>query len=150
MKKPLIIFDLDDTLVDTSHVYWQVRSQFISILRHLGHREEEVLNIFESFETLHTQTLGFTPERYHHSMVATYESLVGGHHFVDPSVSAEIARCANLIYVTLPRVIEGAVELLESASTQYNLALLTRGDRRLQIHKIRALNLEQYFFMAPR
>ena len=145
-RNQLVVFDLDDTLVDTSDVYWRARTQFIEQLASSGYPSAQTLEIFESIDSGHIKTYGFAPERYRLSMMATYNRLLAQSGSVEnPTLIKEIYRCGDLIRKTLPQVIEGARELLDYVSCRFELALLTRGDEVLQHWKLRELGLSRYF-----
>ena len=145
-RNQFVVFDLDDTLVDTSDVYWRARTQFIEQLASCGYSSARTLEIFESIDSGHIKTYGFAPERYRLSMMATYNRLLAESASVaDPMLINEIYRCGDLIHETLPQVIDGARELLDYASRRFELALLTRGDEVLQHWKLRELGLSRYF-----
>lgn len=140
----LMVFDLDDTLVDTSHVYHRARQRFVSLLSRMGAPADEVRCEFELIDAANMKHLGFAPERYGRSMLATYQ------HFrclkkVDLCDEERIRQCGDLILTRLPRLIDGARELLEWASPRYRLVLYTRGDPVLQRRKIDRVGIAGFF-----
>jgi len=145
----LIIFDLDDTLVDTSETYWQARTRFVRLLALEGFNPEAVTEHFEEVDTTYIAEYGVVPERYGKSMITTCQQLFAQVNRVPPqSLLQEISSCGNLIMERLPALIEGADELLDWASNHFELALLTRGIDALQQRKIKAAAIEHYFHMT--
>jgi putative hydrolase of the HAD superfamily len=144
--RPVIVFDLDDTLVDTSHVYWVARSSFVNIMVAHGIDATQVLQKFEELDGQNMMSMGFAPGRYGKSMRDTYQWFIGNSDLV-PSAQLEklIDDAGGLIFVQLPELIDGAKELLEWCSTRFDLVLLTRGLLNLQLKKIEHCNLGQYF-----
>jgi putative hydrolase of the HAD superfamily len=142
----IIIFDLDDTLLDTSDLYWRTRTRFIRLLRQAGFDPKRAIRVFETIDAKHMQEWGFSPYRYSHSMVATYRVLsrYGSVH-PKPQLLQEVRKCGEQLLRKTPRVLPGATQLLEWASRRFVLALITRGDPSLQIKKIRSAGLAKYF-----
>ncbi len=146
-QRELIIFDLDDTLVDTSHVYWIAREGFINTLMKSGKVDSAyVLELFESIDEKNMKKMGFVPERYGHTMQEAYEFLVEeGRVLRDPQIEYEIRAHGQIVLNQLPDLIEGARQLLVWASKRFNLVLMTRGVEPLQKRKIIYSEIAQYF-----
>lgn len=145
--KRLAIFDLDDTLLDTSHVYWEARSTFIESLGRTGFDKDEVLATFERNDSLNIVKYGFIPERYAKTMEETYSELCAkmGRDSQD-SVLSEIHAAGKIVKDKLPELISGAVDLLEGARRLgFTMLLLTRGVEEVQRRKIAFHKLDQYF-----
>lgn len=144
---PLVIFDLDDTLVDTSHVYWEARTKFLGYMNDLGFDAEEVLSRFEEIDTNLLGKYGHAPERYLASMRETYGSLCkeggGGE---SPDVMERIQHAGDWVIKTVPELIPDAIKLLEGVkSLGFAAILLTRGVEAVQKRKIELHGLEKYF-----
>jgi putative hydrolase of the HAD superfamily len=142
----IIIFDLDDTLVDTSDLYWRTRSRFVALLRDAGFNARKAIRVFEAIDLKLMRQWGFSPYRYSNSMVATYRELSrsSGLH-PKPQLLDEVRKCGEQLLRKTPRVLPGATELLEWASRRFTLALITRGDPSLQTKKITHAGLSKYF-----
>jgi putative hydrolase of the HAD superfamily len=142
----LAIFDLDDTLVDTSDIYWRARTRFVEELAGGGYSSEEVLEIFEEIEDIHVATLGCAPDRYYRSMFETYCRLAEkSRHELCAETLGRIKEHGSMVVNHMPKVLEGAVPLLDWASEHFELALVTRGDKTLQLGKLVAAGLSKYF-----
>jgi putative hydrolase of the HAD superfamily len=145
-NKQLIVFDLDDTLVDTSEIYFLARNRFLSIMQEEGFDPKYVIGIFESIDKINIEKHGYRPERYGKSMEETYDQLTKlSGNVVKHEVKCRVAECGMILFVKLPRVIDGAIELLEWSYQQFKLVLLTRGVETLQHKKIEHANLRKYF-----
>lgn len=144
--KKLIVFDLDDTLVDTSHVYWFARTRFVEIMSAAGFSAESVIRNFELVDESHIETYGYVPERYERSMLTTYRKFLQEiRKSPDSTIEKEISDCGKLITTTIPEVIDGALELLKWAQDKFILAVLTRGIPALQNAKLDKTNLGSFF-----
>lgn len=142
----LAIFDLDDTLVDTSDIYWRSRTRFVEELAARGYCSEEIVELFEEFEDIHVGTLGCAPDRYYRSMFATYCRMVekSGHE-LSAEVLGQIEAHGQMVVKHTPKLLEGAIPLLDWAAAHFELALVTRGDRAVQLRKLSSTGLSKYF-----
>jgi putative hydrolase of the HAD superfamily len=142
----LIIFDFDDTLVDTSETYWQARTGFIQALSDEGFDPEMILEEFEKVDASNIKTMNHSPYRYGKSMFITYNRLL---EWCDREPSektlARIEAYGRTILERLPEPIPGARDLLRWASRHFKLALLTRGDEDFQMRKLQYVGFSHYF-----
>jgi putative hydrolase of the HAD superfamily len=144
--KGLIIFDLDDTLVDTSHVYWLAKENFIALFTKAGFKKEYIDDLFESIDTDNIRQLGHSPLRYLKSMNDAYDQLISEGRIPDSKTNRErIEMYGRQILTNLPEPIEGARELLEWSGQHFSLALITRGTEELQLQKLRHADFTHYF-----
>lgn len=145
-QQELVIFDLDDTLVDTSHVYWAARQGFIDALAEQGIDASFLLELFENIDEENIKIFGFVPERYGHTMMEAYERLVRAERLNRSSVVEErLRQCGQIVVTQLPELIEGAKKLLSWASERFKLVLMTRGVEVLQTKKIAYVEIAEYF-----
>lgn len=145
-NKQHIIFDLDDTLIDTSHVYWDARNGFAKLFCHHNIPEQEIIDIFEKIDEENMRVYGLSPERYGHSMREAFKHISKSHK-IDPSINSHslIEELALKVPTTIPDLIDGALELLQWTSERYTLSLLTRGIPEFQLKKIKTLKIDKYF-----
>lgn len=142
----LAVFDLDDTLVDTSDIYWRARTRFVEELAAQGFSPEEVINVFEEIEDVHVGSIGCAPDRYHRSMFATCRLMAEKTGCEFPAeMLARIETHGSMVVNDMPRVLDGAIELLDWASERFELAMVTRGDPTLQFRKLESTGLRRYF-----
>jgi putative hydrolase of the HAD superfamily len=145
-NKQHIIFDLDDTLIDTSHVYWDARNAFTKLFSHHNVPEKEIIDIFENIDEKNMQAYGLSPERYGHSMLQAFKQISKSHRIDQNKIDQSfIEELALRVPTTIPNLIDGALELLKWSSKRYTLSLLTRGIPEFQLKKIKALEIEKYF-----
>jgi len=144
-REQLIIFDLDDTLVDTSDLYWRARTAFVNLIGPLVRADpDQIVNTFEDIDSIHIKEDGFIPTRYLKTMLKTYENLNAASGS-NRAILREIRKCANLIRTDFPKPIDGAEKLLNWAFPRFDLALITRGEKSLQAKKIEDVGFRRYF-----
>jgi len=143
----LAIFDLDDTLIDTSHVYWLSRSRFVDALVLNGFNGADVLALFEKNDTLHIAEYGFIPERYLKTMEVTYLELCQKNNILaSDSLMLSIRGAGEIVQRTVPSLLPGAVDLLKGVrDLGFKVHLLTRGVEDVQRRKIEFHRMAEYF-----
>lgn len=145
-KNKVLIYDLDDTLVDTSEVYYSVREKFLQILIDEGFPSEKILDLFETIDTKNITIYGHRPERYKISMLETYDSCCKKFSFlIKDNILKELEKCGKTILEKMPLLIDNALELLEWGYKNYRQVLFTRGLESLQIQKITHVGLTHFF-----
>jgi putative hydrolase of the HAD superfamily len=147
MNEPkLVIFDLDDTLIDTSHVYWVARKRFADTVKTQGVPEDIIIDTFEHIDAENIKKFGLVPSRYGVSMSETYDVLASKYSLHrHESVAREIKICGDVVLHSLPKLIPGAMDLLKWVSTQFDLVLLTRGIPELQQKKVESRRIAHFF-----
>lgn len=149
MSKPVIVFDLDDTLLDTGPCFNAAIDLFIDrMTEHFGDavEAEEVRRVQEESDVPSSPGGGFDPTRFPRSFVATY------HHFcraegVEPNAEAERSwyDLGWEAFNKVPEIYADAVEVLESLRDRAELRLYTLGVETTQGKKIRAHRLDRFF-----
>lgn len=139
----LIIFDLDDTLIDTSDLYWRVREEFIQFIDDSRYNKADFESIFEEMDTKNTVRFGLNPYRYELTMLEMYDLLNPGK--IDGAITQKIKNMAGRILAEVPILIEGATDLLEWSKQNFTIALITRGASDIQKMKIKYYDLTKYF-----
>jgi putative hydrolase of the HAD superfamily len=147
VKPRLAIFDLDDTLVDTSDVYWRSRTAFLDVVARAGFERGLALEEFESLDGQNITKYGYIPERYETSMVETYADLCGrAGSECDPATVEAVRRAGRIVQTESPTLIDGAIELLDGVRDEgMRVVLVTRGVDRVQRQKIASHNLRGHF-----
>jgi len=145
----LVIFDLDDTLINTSDVYYRCREDFLSFLIKInnGYNIEYLRNVFEDIDNKNIRFFGYTPWRYTYSMVEMYLNLVRKDHIkFAASYINQITQIGSRVINEIPPLMPGAKHVLSTLKKKgYSLALLTRGEQTLQRQKIIHHGLEENF-----
>lgn len=146
-NQKLVIFDLDDTLIDTSNVYWKSRSSFVEIISEELLIEKNILIAeFEKFDSININILGFSPYRYEKSMVDTYKYICQKiNRRPSKKTILSIRTCGSLIRKEVPNLISGAKDILEWTSQNHITGLITRGEYSWQMQKIHSLKIDKYF-----
>ncbi|PWU02671.1 MAG: hypothetical protein C5B51_20430 [Terriglobia bacterium] len=142
----LIIFDLDDTLIDTSRVFFDARESFVRFMIRRGFREDRVRRYFDHAEERNLKRFGYISERNLITMRETYEALTeaGGETFSHKDLQTIASIGSECLYV-LPKPLPYARRLLSWCSSRFELALLTRGSEALQNAKIENLGMRDCF-----
>lgn len=145
-RKKYIIFDLDDTLINTTSVYYGVIDQFVQILKErYNFREDTVRMIFERIDRKNVKRMGVSKERFAISLKETYIELCNVH-----NLSACDAKyyysLGTSVYDADYSFVEGAKQTLEKLKKSNTfLILYTQGDYGLQRKEITKLELNSYF-----
>lgn len=147
--RPGIIFDFDDTLVETTVFFEIAREKFARSMVELGFPLEEVL------EKLNLQDIenvrrcgGFLKECFPLAMAQTYDYFCGVNGVVsDPEVRKKVEEMGWWVFGQKPSLVTGACEVLKllSAKGRYDLFLATKGDPGVQWERIAGSGLKKYF-----
>lgn len=152
MTKPArtgIIFDFDDTLVETAVFFETAREKFARSMVELGFPLDQVL------ERLNLQDIenvrrcgGFLKECFPLAMAQTYDYFCGANGLVpDPVVRKKVEEMGWWVFGQKPALVAGACKVLEhlSAGGRYDLFLATKGDPEIQWRRIAGSGLKKYF-----
>jgi putative hydrolase of the HAD superfamily len=141
-NKNLIILDLDDTLIDTSDIYFEARKSFVELFNG-SFPKKHIINTFEKIDTANFNIYGYDPIRYYMSMKDTYKTLVSSNGLQDSIPN--IKKCYNLLF-SKPKLISGAIELLDFfRKGGVTVCLITRGKEEFQNLKIDSVDIRHYF-----
>jgi putative hydrolase of the HAD superfamily len=154
LNNQLLVFDLDDTLIDTSDVYWKARTAFVKKLLDEFKQaeyinEELIVDEFERIDSLNMKTWGFNPHRYEKTMFDTYSFFC--QKLNNPPIQETLSYihlCGDIVVSEIPKPIEGAKHLLDWAVQRYQLVLITRGEDSFQKLKLKKLGMQQYFSLV--
>jgi putative hydrolase of the HAD superfamily len=146
-KNKLIVFDLDDTLLNTSNVYWHARKLFVEKLsKELQIDKDVLVDEFEKNDHLQMQKMKYSPYRYTVSMIETYKiCCYNKNHPINEETLKTIRNFGRYISRNIPMLIYGAKDILDWTSQHYYLALLTRGEDSFQKKKLHKNELYGYF-----
>ncbi|MCH7879018.1 MAG: HAD hydrolase-like protein, partial [candidate division Zixibacteria bacterium] len=141
-----LVFDLDDTLLDTSDVYYLARKRFLDIMTEAGFEESKTLEVFEEIDAELIRVMKHSPARYGESMKLTYGKLAksDGKSLSNDTLS-RIEACGEMVPNGIPNIIDGARNLLDWSVRNYTVGLFTRGENWLQSRKVEASGLAKYF-----
>lgn len=141
-----IVFDLDDTLIDTSRVFFEARESFVAAMVGCGYAERAVRHTFEVTDERNLARLGYVSERNLVTMRESYEALLPTQsHSFSAVILQRIAHIGVKCLYKLPRPLPYSRKLLTWCSRRYRLALLTRGSEALQNAKIEKMGVRHLF-----
>lgn len=134
------IIDLDDTLLSTGELYFDVREEFVEAVAGYGFDPGIVRSTFEDIEVKNIKMLGHSPDRYTTSM----EETAG--HLLNKNGSSQLVQRVRKIGSKIrnqpPSLVTGALDLLNELKSRGAVFLLTRGDPKTQEVKIKHYGLD--------
>jgi len=142
-----IIFDGDDTLWLTEPLYDAARQRAREVVEAAGLDGSDWERLERRLDVANVERLGHTVERFPTSCVEAYEALCGERaRPVDPVVRRETADAARQVFEQDPPLAPHARAVLTTlAEHGLRLALLTKGDRRIQDRRIDRSGLRDLF-----
>ncbi|MFZ5595641.1 MAG: HAD family hydrolase [Bacillota bacterium] len=146
-KRPGVIIDFDDTLVETAIHFETSRERFKNLMKELGFPEAEVLRILDMKDIENVKSRGgFMKECFPNAMAQTYNHLCRSKNLrPDPGVCRAAEEIGWWVFDQDPGPVSSAVEVLQSLSVDYSLFLATKGDRTIQWRRIQKSGMRQYF-----
>ena len=149
MTTRAIIFDLDDTLIDTSSIFHELRVEFLSLMVEEGFDQDKILPAYEVMDAKNLKRFGYASERNLLSMRETYELLaVREQRAFSASVLKQISDIGGHCLYRIPQPMEYMLPLLRFCEPRYQLALMTRGSLALQSAKLETLDLHRFFSLV--
>jgi len=143
--RELLIFSLDDTLVDTS-LYWLARAAFA---RAAGAKAEttegNIVRIEEGLETENNRTYEIIGEHATVTMQETWQAFQKECDVPEEGNTELYLLMSRVLRLKYPSTIAGAEDLLTWAQPRFTLALLSSGEARAQRQKLEAARLGGYF-----
>lgn len=145
--KKLVIFDLDDTLINTSKFYSDIKEVFLNSDYFSLLNRSDLEKRFERIEAKNIPIWDHSVLRYKKTMFDLYTELV------EEKVikrSNELELHINdigdfLLKGSTPDILSGAIELISSLKDHCTQIIVTRGDERHQQRKIKSKGLSKYF-----
>lgn len=151
MHKQTILFDLDDTLIHCNKYFFAVLEQFADVMTGWfgGHglTEKEILNKQKQFDIAGVQAHGLIANRFPESLVETYLyycELYGMRATQDEQQF--LRKLGFSVYDVSPEPYPAIHETLDQLQEEgHRLCLYTGGERAIQLRKIKAAELTNYF-----
>jgi len=144
-----IIFDLDDTLIDSGSRYRAQLRQFAENIKErlpVDRSLSEILEVQQKFDQEAVEQMGMDKERFPQSLVRTWNYFCNQtDHTVKESDIEDVRTIGWNVYKNVPEPVDGMNETLNSLGDKYQLVLYTMGDPDIQLRKIRHHDLEQWF-----
>lgn len=144
-----IIFDLDDTLLNTGERYTRQLEQFAGKVKKQfqnGVTRSDVLSRQQSIDQEAIEELGMDKQRFPESLARTWESFCREYDY--PVKKLHLDECLRIgwkVYDDVPEPLDGMESTIESLHGEYELILYTMGDPGIQLEKIRHHRLETWF-----
>ena len=141
------VFDGDDTLWRTEELYDQARERARLVIEGAGFDGGRWELLERRIDVDNVERFGFSPERFPTSCVQAYEVLAASAGVItDSELMGAIRGAANEVFRQTPALVESASRVLQGLRANgFKLALLTKGDLRIQHKRIAASGLTLYF-----
>ena len=144
--RELLIFGLDDTLIDTS-LYWLARAAFArATAAKASEAVDNVVSIFKASDAKDQRGYEAIPAD---GPVTMQDAWVAFQKLSDPPPQHDDTDTCLLMARALrskfPTLIPGAEDLLKWAKPRFTLALLASGDSEIQLRKLEAAQLRNFF-----
>lgn len=144
-----IVFDGDDTLWRTQHLYDRAKDKFEYLCKQLGVWDSKVRGRLDALDSDRVKLLGFTPARFPGSMVQTLKMYLATHNLPLSRVATGRARyIGRHVFKTKVSLQPSARAVLRHLFRRYRLILLTKGDKAIQLRRLRETNLTKYLSAA--
>lgn len=146
MKKG-IIFDFDDTLVETAVHFELSRERFASYMAGLDFPTAEVLEILDTNDIKNIRKMGgYMKECFPQAMLQTYRHFCSKEGISeDPEKCKEVESIGWWVFDQRPDPVPGAVTVLERLRADFELVLATKGDPTVQWQRIQDSGLIELF-----
>jgi putative hydrolase of the HAD superfamily len=143
--RELLIFSLDDTLIDTG-LYWLARAAFSSaVAAKTGKSEPRIATVYEAWDAENKRMQAFSSGPDAVTMQDTWQALVKECDIPQESGPDLYHLIVNSLRRKFPPPIPGAEDLLKWAQPRFTLALLAAGDAENERQKIEAAKIGDYF-----
>lgn len=142
-----ILFDFDDTLVETTIHFNRAKDRFAGIMAGLGFPAAEALETLNQFDIRNVQLCGgFLKECFPRALGQTYEHYCKffGREY-SRAVRKEIEDLGWWVYAQPVRQIPGAEDVLAALHGRFPLLLVTKGDPVLQRERVDKSGLSGWF-----
>lgn len=142
-----VIFDLDDTLIDTTPAYMHKIDALVDLLASdLPEVPRETIRaVQETIDLRLVEAHGFSSDRFPASFVETYHQLAREQGVrLRPEIETACLALGKSVFDKPPAMVDGAVSLLDDLQGRCELMLYTMGVRELQEWKI------DHHCLAPR
>lgn len=159
MSSKTIIFDLDDTLIRTGHLFVERRQQIFELLN-LVHGagsfgRETFFSLFDYIEGKNIKEKGFQKDRFPLSAGETYEIYQIAHgRPVDSSAKSQVLELAWSVFEGVCEIKAHAHDVVASlGGAGHRLVLCTKGDQEVQLKRIQQTGFSDHFgeniFIVP-
>lgn len=142
-----IIFDFDDTLVETTVFFDKAKEKFASKMIELGFPVSEALDTLNKFDIKNVLSCGgFLKDCFPKALVETYDYYCENFGLKKcVETSAWLEKIGWEVFDAPVILIEGAKEVVSKLADDYKLILATKGDREIQTRRLKKSGLDCYF-----
>lgn len=146
MSTPILVFDLDDTLIRTSRFYYNKREEAFAALRGLGLDTSAAFQTLEEIEKRNVKTHGFAKERFPLSLAELYTTLAEQQALrFDYHQRHKFEGIGWSVYAQAHPLVEHVEEVLSGLQKNHTLYMFTKGDLEIQSRKVEQLDLARFF-----
>ncbi len=138
----LIAFDADDTLWKNEDLYARAQERLRSLLQAYCDRQEIDQKLYDT-EMRNLDYYGYGIKSFGLSMIETAIELSDGR--ISGKDIQQILQALKEMLGAEVHLLDGALEVVETLSSQYDLMLITKGDLLDQQRKIKRSGLGEYF-----
>lgn len=142
-----ILFDFDDTLVETTVHFNSAKSRFARIMAELGFPSQEALDILNQNDINNVQKYGgFLKECFPRALVETYEYYCQkSGRDRNPALRKKIEDLGWWVFDQPAQPIRGAEKVLQRLHGKLPLFLATKGDPSVQRERVEESGLSRWF-----
>lgn len=142
-----VLFDFDDTLVETTIYFNMAKDMFAGIMEGLGFPPEEALTVLNRFDIENVQKCGgFFKQCFPEALGRTYEFYCKSYGVPQERLRRkEIEDLGWWVFSQPARPLPGAEGVLSSLHGRFPLFLATKGDPGLQYERVRGSGLSRWF-----
>lgn len=133
-KHGLIVFDGDDTLWMTEHLYDSARDRCRRIVESYGFDGEKWHELEHRLDLVNVAKYGLSRFRFPESCMMAYDKIAGP--MADGQVRNLVVQEARAVFRAIAPLANGVEELLLDLSKKYVLILVTQGDPVIQVKRI--------------
>jgi len=144
-----VIFDLDDTLIDTGPLYDRAIDDFITVISSslpVQLDTEELRRLQEDIDIGAVKDIGFSKDRFPWSLAETYRVIAKQHRIeIDAALESQMESIGHSVYDSVPELLPDAQTILTLLQNRYEVILYTLGVPSIQQRKIDHHNLQRFF-----
>lgn len=151
---PTVIFDLDDTLVQTNGIYLEAMRRFARVVKDelkdydvlVDLKKADIISIFSTVDLARRKHLHYRKNSFEESFVIAY-ALIASYTGVpfNPVFESVIRSIGESVFSSVPQLYDDSIPALNAISKIARCVVLTTGDYEVQKSKIESRHLSKYF-----
>ena len=149
MKTKWVIFDMDNTLIDTEPLYTNASARFGDLMAGLGFSRDEVIKKQDEIDAGLFEEFGYSTDRFAESFERTARHFLEGGGFWPKDGDNVVKQARGIAMAVFDQVsIEydyAAGVVRQMANAGYNVAVITAGERWVQIKRFDDLTMRNLF-----